>query len=80
MRPKTRWASDGSTPVDPTPLKPGDLLTVREAAELLRVKPVTIFRMIARGELPHWRVSNAIRINRVSVQALASLDASSRSR
>ena len=38
------------------------LLTVREAAELLRVRPVTVYRLCARGALPHFRVSNAIRI------------------
>jgi len=38
------------------------LLTVREAAELLRVRPVTVYRLCARGALPHPRVSNAIRI------------------
>ncbi|MCC6809834.1 MAG: helix-turn-helix domain-containing protein [Deltaproteobacteria bacterium] len=40
----------------------GLLLTVREAADRLRVKPVTVYRLCARGELPHVRVSNAIRI------------------
>jgi excisionase family DNA binding protein len=39
------------------------LLTVREAAELLRVRPVTVYRLCARGALPHSRVSNAIRIH-----------------
>jgi excisionase family DNA binding protein len=41
-----------------------DLLTVREAAELLRVRPVTIYGLCSAGKLPHLRVSNAIRISR----------------
>jgi excisionase family DNA binding protein len=38
------------------------LMTVHEAAELLRVRPVTVYRLCARGTLPHLRVSNAIRL------------------
>ncbi len=49
----------------------GPLLTVREAADRLRVKPVTIYRMCARGELPHVRVSNAIRIREADFFTIA---------
>jgi excisionase family DNA binding protein len=38
------------------------LLTVREAAETLRVRPVTVYKLCANGALAHVRVSNAIRI------------------
>lgn len=38
------------------------LLTVREVARRLRVRPVTVYRLCERGELAHIRVSNAIRI------------------
>jgi excisionase family DNA binding protein len=38
------------------------LLTVREVAARLRVQPVTVYRLCARGSLPHLRVSNAIRV------------------
>jgi excisionase family DNA binding protein len=38
------------------------LMTVDEAAERLRVRPVTVYRLCARGALPHLRVSNAIRL------------------
>jgi excisionase family DNA binding protein len=37
-------------------------MTVHEAAERLRVRPVTVYRLCARGALPHLRVSNAIRL------------------
>ncbi len=46
------------------------LVTVREAAELLRVRPVTVYRLCARGALPHARVSNAIRIHREDLERL----------
>jgi excisionase family DNA binding protein len=46
------------------------LLTVREAAELLRVRPVTVYRLCARGVLPHVRVSNAIRIRAEDLEQL----------
>lgn len=38
------------------------LLTVKEAAAILRVSAATVYAMVARGELEHARVSNAIRI------------------
>jgi excisionase family DNA binding protein len=41
-----------------------DLLTVREVAELLRVRPATIYKLCSIGRLPHVRISNAIRISR----------------
>ena len=38
------------------------LLTVREAAELLRVRPCTVYRLVREGGLAVVRVSHAIRI------------------
>jgi excisionase family DNA binding protein len=38
------------------------LLTVREAAERLAVSTATVYGLCDRGELPHVRISNAIRI------------------
>ncbi len=37
-------------------------LTVKEVAGILRVCTATVYAMIERGELPHVRVSNAIRV------------------
>ena len=37
-------------------------LTVKEAAAILRVCAATVYSMVERGELPHARVSNGIRI------------------
>jgi len=38
------------------------LLTVREAARRLAVSTATVYGLCGRGELPHVRISNAIRI------------------
>jgi len=38
------------------------LLTVREVARRLGVRPVTVYRLCDRGELAHVRVSYAIRV------------------
>jgi excisionase family DNA binding protein len=38
------------------------LLTVREAATVLRVSTATVYKLCARGELAHVRVLNVIRI------------------
>jgi len=40
----------------------GRLLTVREAAQRLAVSAFTVYGLCDRGELPHVRISNAIRI------------------
>ena len=46
-----------------------EVLTVREAAELLRVNPSTVYEMCRRNELPHGRLGNAIRISRAALLA-----------
>jgi len=38
------------------------LLTAPEAARVLRVSTATVYRLCTQGELPHVRVSNAIRV------------------
>ncbi len=38
------------------------LLTVREVAAILRVCRDTVYRLCAKGQLPHVRILNAIRI------------------
>ena len=45
------------------------LLTVREVAQRLRVRPVTVYRLCERGELVHFRVSNAIRLRVEDLEA-----------
>jgi len=36
--------------------------TVKEVAAILRVCTATVYAMVERGELPHVRVRNAIRV------------------
>ena len=45
------------------------LLSVRLTAELLGVCPATVYRMCEQGELPHFRVRNAIRVPMVGLKA-----------
>ena len=45
-------------------------LTVREAAARLHVSASTIYALCAQGKLPNGRVSNALRISVVDVEAL----------
>jgi excisionase family DNA binding protein len=45
----------------PNPRKP-DVLTVAEAAELLRVNPKTVYKAVENGQLPVLRFGRIIRI------------------
>ena len=45
-------------------------LTVREVAAAVRVCAATVYRMCERGELPHARVANAIRVRATDLQAV----------
>ena len=48
---------------------PEALLTVRETARRLRVSTATVYLLCEQGELPHLRVSNAIRVRREDLEA-----------
>jgi excisionase family DNA binding protein len=66
----------------PTPARlrarPGEaerLLTVREVAHRLSISAATVYRLCERGELPHVRVSNALRVRLADLEAfLTGLD------
>ena len=48
-----------------------DLLTVREAAAMLRVSQVTLRRYVASGKLPAVRVGRNVRIERAAAEGIA---------
>jgi excisionase family DNA binding protein len=57
----------GSEPEVRARLQP--LLSVRQVAKFLAVCPATVYRVCERGELPHFRVRNAIRVPLVGLKA-----------
>lgn len=46
------------------------MLTVREAARILRVSTATVYKLCTRGELGHVRVLNALRIPQLALRSL----------
>lgn len=51
-----------------------ELMTIREAAEYLRVSPRTIYRLIEQGDLPVYRVSpRRLVVKRADLEALIRL-------
>jgi len=49
------------------------LLTVREVAAIFRVCRDTVYRLCAKGQLPHVRILNAIRIAPADLDAFLSI-------
>jgi len=45
----------------------GSVLTITEVADILRVHPTTIYRLVKRGELPGFKIGGCWRINRASL-------------
>jgi excisionase family DNA binding protein len=66
------------SPAPANPLHP--LLTVPEVAELLRLSPRSIRRLIADGRLPIVRLGRAIRIRPRDVEALVASSGQERTR
>jgi excisionase family DNA binding protein len=55
-----------------------EVLTAREAADLLRVTVRTVQRMALEGRLPYFRVGNRLRFYRADLLALTAKDAEPR--
>jgi excisionase family DNA binding protein len=54
-----------------TPENPAiELLTVAEAARLLRVSGQCVYHMVWRGEMPHVRVASRILIHRAVIDGM----------
>lgn len=47
--------------------KKNEILTVKEVSEYLRCHPITVYRFVARGELPCFRIGSEIRFERSSI-------------
>jgi len=47
----------------------GDVLTVSEAAEFLKIGRTQLYDAIARGEIPHRRIGRSIRLSRMALAA-----------
>jgi len=43
------------------------VLTITEVAQILRVHPATVYRVVRRGELPGFKIGNSWRINKASL-------------
>jgi excisionase family DNA binding protein len=48
------------------------VLTINEVAQILRMHPTTIYRLVKRGELPGFKIGGAWRINRASLDLFLS--------
>jgi putative molybdopterin biosynthesis protein len=44
------------------------VLTVHEIAELLRVHPITVYRLVARGELRPFKLGRMLRFDRKEIE------------
>jgi excisionase family DNA binding protein len=56
-----------SPPLPPDPRDNGSLLTVNEVAVMLEVSKMTVYRLIAAGLIPSYRIGRANRLPRASV-------------
>ena len=54
--------TDGAAPQRPDVPAPGQLMTVTEVADTLRVSTMTVYRLVSSGELPGLRIGRNIRI------------------
>jgi hypothetical protein len=54
------------------PEETGQIITVKQAAEMLKVSGMTIRRLIDMGKLPAWRVAGdgPVRLNSLDVEAM----------
>jgi excisionase family DNA binding protein len=43
-------------------------LTVKQVAQVLKVCEATVYKLCARGELGHIRVSNAVRVSQAQLR------------
>jgi excisionase family DNA binding protein len=61
---------DGPLSDDEAVRSVGKLLTVRQVAKVLGMCPATVYGLCERGELAHYRVRHAIRVDPMDVKAM----------
>lgn len=49
---------------------PDDVMTTGQAANLVRVRPSTVYRWALAGKVPSWRRNGRLLVSRADVQAL----------
>lgn len=54
----------------------GSLLTVTEVADILQIHSVTVYRLVKRGVIPGFKIGNAWRISRESLDLMLSTEQS----
>ena len=47
-----------------TTKKDKDIMTVVEVAEYLRIRPLTVYKMVKEGKIPNFHLGSAIRFRR----------------
>jgi excisionase family DNA binding protein len=57
----TRDNSGDAPPMDS--LRSGRIVTIEELATILKVHPITVYRMVKRGELPAFRIGRVWRLD-----------------
>lgn len=50
------------------------VLTINEVAQILRMHPTTIYRLVKRGELPGFKIGGAWRIGKASLDSFLSAE------
>ena len=48
----------------------GGVFTVKDVALMLKVSRATVYAMIERGQLLHFRVNNSVRVRREEIETL----------
>ena len=46
-----------------------DILTVKELAEYLRIKPITVYKHVSKGKLPFFKVGSLTRFRKDVIDA-----------
>lgn len=69
-KPKSRTRGRRTSPPRPTPERPrARFITVDAAAEMLSLHPMSVRKMISRGEIPSARFGRSVRVDLRKLEA-----------